>query len=76
MFAIIETGGKQYKVEEGQVIEVEKLDRNVGDTINFDVLLLAKKGVTQKVVLHVLNADTTIQKVEIAVTDSMFIEII
>lgn len=44
MFAIIETGGKQYKVEEGQVIEVEKLDRNVGDTINFDVLLLAKEN--------------------------------
>lgn len=39
MFAIIQTGGKQYKVSEGVEIEVEKLERNVGDKINFDVLL-------------------------------------
>jgi len=31
MFAIIETGGKQYKVSEGDVIFVEKLDVNEGD---------------------------------------------
>ena len=36
MFAIIETGGKQYKVNEGDVIFVEKLDVNEGDTITFD----------------------------------------
>ena len=36
MFAIIETGGKQYKVNEGDVIYVEKLDVNEGETVTFD----------------------------------------
>ena len=36
MYAIIETGGKQYKVNEGDVIFVEKLDVNEGDTVTFD----------------------------------------
>ena len=40
MFAIIETGGKQVKVEEGQTIFVEKLDANEGDTVTFDRVLL------------------------------------
>ncbi len=39
MFAIIETGGKQIKVEEGQEIFVEKLDVNEGDTFTFDKVL-------------------------------------
>ena len=41
MFAVVETGGKQYKVEVGQSIEVEKLENNVGDKINLSVLLLS-----------------------------------
>ena len=40
MYAIIRTGGKQYKVEEGDVISVEKLDSEVGSKISFDVLML------------------------------------
>ena len=36
MFAVIETGGKQYKVNEGDIIFVEKLDVNEGDTVTFD----------------------------------------
>ena len=39
MFAIIETGGKQYKVNEGDVIFVEKLDAAEGDKITFDKVL-------------------------------------
>ncbi|UEX91017.1 50S ribosomal protein L21 [Staphylococcus ratti] len=39
MFAIIETGGKQIKVEEGQEIYVEKLNANEGDTFTFDKVL-------------------------------------
>ena len=39
MFAIIETGGKQIKVEEDQEIFVEKLDVNEGDTFTFDKVL-------------------------------------
>lgn len=39
MYAIIETGGKQYKVQEGDVIFVEKLSANEGDSITFDRVL-------------------------------------
>lgn len=39
MFAIIETGGKQVKVEEGQTIYVEKLDAEAGATFTFDQVL-------------------------------------
>lgn len=40
MYAIVKTGGKQYKVSEGDVISVEKLNAEQGDTVNFDVLFL------------------------------------
>ena len=36
MYAIIATGGKQYKVSEGDVIKVEKLDVETGNTVTFD----------------------------------------
>ena len=36
MYAIIATGGKQYKVSEGDVIKVEKLDVEAGNTVTFD----------------------------------------
>ena len=41
MFAVIETGGKQYKVEQGDVIFVEKLDAEDGATVEFDVVAVA-----------------------------------
>ena len=45
MYAIIETGGKQYKVNEGEIIFVEKLDAEVGATVVFDtVKALSKDG--------------------------------
>jgi large subunit ribosomal protein L21 len=41
MYAVIKTGGKQYKVAEGDFLKVEKLDGIVGDTIEFaEVLML------------------------------------
>ena len=43
MYAIIETGGKQYKVQPGQVIEVEKLEAK-SDTVTFDRVLLCADG--------------------------------
>lgn len=39
MYAIIATGGKQYKVSEGDVIRVEKIDVETGNTITFDQVL-------------------------------------
>ncbi|WP_019120141.1 50S ribosomal protein L21 [Brevibacillus massiliensis] len=45
MYAIIETGGKQYKVEEGSVLFIEKLASGEGETVTFDkVLLVSKDG--------------------------------
>ena len=49
MYAVIETGGKQYKVQEGDVITVEKLKAEAGDTITFDKVLLMSDGKEVKV---------------------------
>ena len=44
MYAIIETGGKQYKVESGDVIYVEKLAAEENATVDFNVVALATDG--------------------------------
>ncbi len=44
MYAVIETGGKQYKVEQGDVVFIEKLDVEAEDTVTFDkVLVVARR---------------------------------
>ena len=49
MYAIIETGGKQYKVQNGDQIRVEKLDAEIGSTVVFDKVLAAGEGSDIKV---------------------------
>jgi large subunit ribosomal protein L21 len=44
MYAIIATGGKQYKVSEGDVIKVEKLDVEVGSNVTFDEVIAVSNG--------------------------------
>lgn len=45
MYAVIETGGKQYRVQEGDVLNIEKLNACAGEKVEFDrVLVLAKEG--------------------------------
>jgi len=44
MKAVIKTGGKQYAVTEGETLRVEKLDGNVGATINLDQVLSVGEG--------------------------------
>jgi large subunit ribosomal protein L21 len=44
MFAIIVTGGKQYKVQEGDVIYIEKLDSAAGESVTFDRVLAVSNG--------------------------------
>ena len=39
MYAIIETGGKQYKVQQGDVVFIEKLNVEAGETVTFDKVL-------------------------------------
>jgi len=43
-FAVVETGGKQYKVKTGEVIDVEKLPAEAGDSIELDRVLLVSAG--------------------------------
>ena len=40
MYAVIRTGGKQYRVASGQVIKIERLDGEVGDTVAFEQVLM------------------------------------
>ena len=40
MYAVIETGGKQYRASEGDIVYIEKLDVNADDEVNFDRVLL------------------------------------
>ena len=58
MYAIIATGGKQYKVSEGDIIKVEKLDAEAGATVTFDqVVAVSDKEL--KVAGDVANASVT-----------------
>lgn len=43
MYAVIVSGGKQYRVTKGDVIYVEKLDNEVDSTVSFDVLMLGSE---------------------------------
>jgi large subunit ribosomal protein L21 len=49
MYAVIETGGKQYRVEQGQRIKVEKLNADEGATVDLDKVLLVADGEDIKV---------------------------
>ncbi|TAA69187.1 50S ribosomal protein L21 [Planococcus salinarum] len=63
MYAIIETGGKQIKVEAGQEIYVEKLNGEAGDTITFDKVLFVG-GDDAKVGVPFVEGATVTAKVE------------
>lgn len=49
MYAVIHTGGKQYRVQEGEVLKVEKLDINEGESVEFDKVLMVGEGADVKV---------------------------
>ena len=63
MYAIVETGGKQIKVEEGQVIYVEKVEATEGDTFTFDKVLFVG-GEDVKVGSPFVEGATVTAKVE------------
>jgi len=44
MYAVVKTGGKQYRVAQGQYLKVEKLEGNEGDTIELDQVLMIADG--------------------------------
>ena len=49
MYAIIKTGGKQYRVSPGEALRVETLDAAVGTTVDFDQVLMVGEGDSAKV---------------------------
>lgn len=63
MYAIIETGGKQIKVEEGQAIYIEKLGADQGETVTFEKVLFVG-GDTVKVGSPTVAGATVTAKVE------------
>lgn len=63
MYAIVQTGGKQYRVSVGQVIEVERLPVPVGETVELDRVLLIAEGDTVKVGRPVVEGAKVIAKV-------------
>ena len=65
MYAVIETGGKQYRVQEGDVVTVEKLNVEAGQKIEFDkVLVLAGEGDLKVGTPYVEGAKVTGEVVE------------
>jgi len=63
MYAVIETGGKQYKVCEGDVIFVEKLNAEAEETVTFDKVLMVADGADLKVGAPLVEGATVSGKV-------------
>ena len=64
MYAVIETGGKQYKVSEGDVIFVEKLDVAEGENVTFDKVLILADGENINIGSPAVDGATVTAKVE------------
>jgi large subunit ribosomal protein L21 len=65
MYAVIKTGGKQYRVQEGDLLRIEKLDAEVGKKVTFDDVLMFGEGAEIKT-----GADAAKAKVSAVVTDA------
>jgi large subunit ribosomal protein L21 len=63
MYAVIETGGKQFRVQEGDVFYVEKLDFNVGELVKIDKVLLVEKDGVVSIGTPVVAGATAVLKV-------------
>jgi len=67
MYAIIESGGKQYKVTKGEILNVDKLDKKIGETMELDKVLLVSDN--DKVMVGnpvVKNARVVLEVVKLA----------
>ncbi len=59
MYAIIKTGGKQYKVSEGDIINIDKLSKEPKDTVEFTEIIAINNGETLLTADSVANAKVT-----------------
>ncbi|MEC8587412.1 MAG: 50S ribosomal protein L21, partial [Pseudomonadota bacterium] len=49
MYAVIESGGKQHRVMEGEILQLEKLEAGAGDEVTFDRILMVGQGESVKI---------------------------
>ena len=49
MYAVIESGGKQHRVQEGETLKLEKIDLASGETVSFDKVLMVGEGESVKI---------------------------
>lgn len=63
MFAIIETGGKQYKIEKGNSLEIERIQGKEGETINLDNVLLISDTTATKIGTPMVEGAYAIAKI-------------
>ena len=75
MYAIIATGGKQYKVAEGDIIKVEKLGVEAGETFTFDQVLAVSDNGLKVGNPTVAGATVEASVVEKTVTDSSILQL-
>ncbi len=59
MYAVIKTGGKQYRVQEGDILRIEKLDAEKGNEITFDDVLMIGEGADIKAGSEAASASVT-----------------
>jgi large subunit ribosomal protein L21 len=64
MYAVIATGGKQYRVEKGQVLRIEKIEAEPGASVTFDQVLLVGEGESVKVGTPQLSGAKVVGTVE------------
>lgn len=63
MYAVIRTGGKQYRVAVGNAVEVEKLEGEVGSTVTLEDVLLVANGDTVQVGQPIVAGATVVAKI-------------
>ncbi len=63
MYAVIRTGGKQYRVAPGDVVEVEKLEGAIGESLTLEDVLLVANGDTVQVGQPIVTGATVIAKI-------------
>ena len=73
MYAIVQTGGKQYKVSKDEIINVEKLDVEVGAKINLDVLMTVDGDKVVNGNPFVKNAEVVAEVVEQGKSDKVLV---
>ncbi|MDX8384234.1 MAG: 50S ribosomal protein L21 [Ghiorsea sp.] len=59
MYAVIKTGGKQYRVQEGDVVRVEKINADIGSEVTFDDVLMVGEGAEIKAGKDVAESTVT-----------------